>query len=377
MGGRGLATVVALSLGLGTGGIAQRPDPGDAPALEAAARDLCGREIVLLGESGTHGDGRTEAFKAALVRRLVGRCRFSAVLFEGSIYDALAWNRTLRHGGMADAASLGDAVGGLWKRDAEFRAMTPFLVERARADRLLIGGLDDNLGGEGEAYSLGPMADELASVLPEPRRSQCSAAMRARATYSYEPDAPAERARQIALLGCLDDASRASSGGDERKAMLDNFRRLVVSDTDPTAGFGARDRAMFDNLRWYKARLPRAAKVIVWAATIHIAKSARLETPGNVANFGEYVHDAYGRRAFALGFASHGGSYRVGTRPANRHVVAVLPVPADSLETRAAGVRAERLTSAPRASQCLARPRRRCSAMTRAELITGTRLWTA
>ena len=39
----------------------------DNAALNATVYAVCGREVVMIGESATHGDGHTESFKVALV----------------------------------------------------------------------------------------------------------------------------------------------------------------------------------------------------------------------------------------------------------------------------------------------------------------------
>ena len=55
--------------------------------------DLCGRQIVLLGESPTHGFGVSMRLKADLVRTLVERCHVDAVFFESGVYDFLKKSR--------------------------------------------------------------------------------------------------------------------------------------------------------------------------------------------------------------------------------------------------------------------------------------------
>src|SRR5688500_4580157 len=69
----------------------------DERALDAATRDLCDKEIALLGEA-THGDGRTVEFKVKLVQRLVNECDFDALFFESSHYDFLEFSRRARAG---------------------------------------------------------------------------------------------------------------------------------------------------------------------------------------------------------------------------------------------------------------------------------------
>ncbi|HEY2467258.1 MAG TPA: hypothetical protein VGI45_05350 [Terracidiphilus sp.] len=56
-------------------------------ALTAVAHGLCHRQVVMLGESATHGDDHREAFKVGLVERLVNECRFDSVFFEPSHYE--------------------------------------------------------------------------------------------------------------------------------------------------------------------------------------------------------------------------------------------------------------------------------------------------
>jgi erythromycin esterase-like protein len=46
---------------------------GDEAALSAATKGLCHTQVVMLGESLTHGDGHTVAFKVALIERLIDR----------------------------------------------------------------------------------------------------------------------------------------------------------------------------------------------------------------------------------------------------------------------------------------------------------------
>src|SRR5438309_5125590 len=46
------------------------------PALRAAEHDLCGKQVALLGENGFHGEGKSVAFRALLIRRLVTRCGY-------------------------------------------------------------------------------------------------------------------------------------------------------------------------------------------------------------------------------------------------------------------------------------------------------------
>ena len=59
-------------------------------ATEQAVALLCDKRIALLGELPSHGEARAFAGKAAIVRALVDRCGYSALLFEAPIYEFVA-----------------------------------------------------------------------------------------------------------------------------------------------------------------------------------------------------------------------------------------------------------------------------------------------
>jgi erythromycin esterase-like protein len=105
-------------------------DSADGIALTAVTRDVCHRQVVMLGESATHGDGHTEAFKVALVERLVNECGFDSVFFEASHYEFINIARRLRTGQAVSVDQLSSAVGGPWKFDREFQPVLPFLLAK-------------------------------------------------------------------------------------------------------------------------------------------------------------------------------------------------------------------------------------------------------
>ena len=154
-----LLAALALALSPATASAAPRD-----PAMDAAVRDLCPRRIAMLGEA-SHGDGATFAFKAALIRRLVSECGYTAVLFESSHYDFLEFMRRLRAGEEATQAMLASAIGGVWNRYAELTPLITFLFEQARNGRLTLGGLDDQLGSAGAFFSNDEMPARLTALL--------------------------------------------------------------------------------------------------------------------------------------------------------------------------------------------------------------------
>jgi erythromycin esterase-like protein len=322
------------------------------PALRAAERDLCGKQVALLGESGFHGEGKSVAFRAALIRRLVTRCGFRAVFFEASHDDFLAVERAAKRRQPLTEAMVSSAIGGKWNKDAELAPLVAFLAAEARAGRLTLGGLDDQLGSAGAFYSLDVMPAELAAALPPERREACRAALTQRLYYAYSDSSPHDPASIARLQSCLAEmraALSASSGDrelrDERLEMIASAERDIARDFVPLkANIAGRDRSMYLNFRWLAGRLPRGARIVVWAANQHIARDAALDsdfTPGG--NLGAYIRHDYGARAFALGFTSASGSFRW-TRKETKEIPAAAP---GSLEAMLVGGTGEAFYAGP------------------------------
>lgn len=321
--------------------ISQTPDyeqlrsqeaPAEAAALDTVTQELCGRKVVMLGENGFHGDGRSAAFKADLVQRLVTDCGFDAVVFEASRYDFIAMSRAMRRGDAASPTMLSSAIGGLWNQNAELQGLIQFLFQRAQAGNVVLGGIDDQLGSRGAFYSLERMPIELASFLPEPRREACAGRLKQRIWSSFPATAPYTEEVRSEIRACIAEIQVAvadAPGGNPRdtadlQAMNDSYAQALDRDfLDGPQRIRGRDRDMFRNLQAFMADLPEDAKVIVWSANSHVAKEARAIGPYETGgNLGEYVHRRYADRAFALGFSAASGSYRYTVRTAREIPIA-------------------------------------------------------
>lgn len=280
------------------------------PAMDAAVRDLCHRQVAMLGEA-SHGDGATFAFKAALIRRLVSECGYDAVLFEASHYDFVELMRRLREGEAATPAMLSSAIGGIWNRYAELTPLIGFLFERARAGRMTLGGLDDQLGSAGAFFSNDEMPLRLTALLPADARERCRSLLHRRIYSGYPRAASESAAMRAGLLACATEMMATARNPEERQFDL-NIARMIDRDLGDQAMFvRRRDESMFQNLRWYAARLGRRAKIIIWAQNAHVARDASTSTAFPAGgNLGALVSRLYGRRAFALGFSAYGGAWR-------------------------------------------------------------------
>lgn len=300
-------------------------------ALAEAVRDLCGKKVALLGEGPTHGDGATETFKVALVDRLIHQCGFTVVFFEASHYEFLNLELSRKSGQQVSASQVAAAVGGLWRFDREFQPLLPVLTDGFNAGKLHLGGLDDQLGGFGQDFSNKQLGQDLTAELSPDRRSACREEIRHRVYQDYPPGKSYSAADKDMLLLCL-AAARKTATDTEQRQMLRSLSRWIGRDLlDDAEAIHGRERSMFENFRWLRARQPRNAKIIVWGATVHLSKDASVisyfSTSGNL---GSRVHSIYGKGAYSLGFSALEGSYRVGGRNQRQ-----LPsAPAGSLEAQ-------------------------------------------
>jgi erythromycin esterase-like protein len=315
---------------------------GDNDALTAATKALCHSRIAMLGESATHGDGHTLAFKVALVERLVDQCGFDSVFFEASHYEFINLNRRLRMRQAVTTDAVLSAVGGLWKFNQEFQPLPPFLLTKAQSGQVFLGGIDDQLGQIGQDYANIEMVTELTNLLPQQHRQACSVALHKRIYYDYTDASPYTKEDRAQIETCLSEMQQTNpadkttqrQGRAERQEMISAAERCISRDFSSDAEYTVnRDRSMFQNFQWLLRQKRRRNKVILWAATVHIAKQANPAWGDHTGtNFGSLVHQQYSSRAFSLGFSALTGSYK----EIGRRAIQQMPTaPSDSVEANA------------------------------------------
>lgn len=304
-------------------------------------REMCGKSVALIGESPVHGFGKTLEFKVELVRRLIDECHYNALFFESGIYDFLNIEERLKSGHDVTDSMIAAAIGRLWA-NKEVEPLIPFLRERIAGGKIYLGGMDDQLARGTWAQHEMPAA--LAAYLPGDRQARCLAILQKHTLWQYTPDAPYGFQDKARILGCLDsiDAQLSKTkapGGAGGRAMIDSLRRQFDRDfqsipagmDEDTLGWNERDRSMHQNFRWLLAQLPPRSKVIVWAATVHVAKElSTVPEDERKVPLGFYIHRDFRNRAFALGFSAYSGSYAMVGQP----VRPLSPAPQDSLESR-------------------------------------------
>ena len=278
--------------------------------LDPLIKSVCDRDVVLLGEDSGHGAGRTTEVKSQITRRLVTECGFDAIVFESQFYDFLDFEKQVV-AGTATRQTLADAIGALWSRTADMQPLIDFLFERAAARRILIGGMDPQVGGITGFYSQRKLGAELASILTNPeRRAACEVRMNRQHAWTYDAMNPFDEAAKTQLRECgraVAEAGRAeaTSMTAEKVAMARAYGRYMEQTLD--GDINARDLGMYENLSWHRKRWPKGAKVVVWCATSH---AARTQVPGIPWRpLGSHLSKELGSRVAVIGFSAISGSF--------------------------------------------------------------------
>ena len=314
--------------------------------IEPVVHTLCGKRVALLGESPVHGFGETLEFKAELVRRLVGECHYNAVFMESGIYDFIHIEKVLKSGQPVTDQMVSAAIGGLWS-NKEVQSLVPFLTQGVEAGSLTLGGLDDQIGAG--TYASHAMASDLAQYLEGDDKSRCFGILQKHLSWLYTAAAPYNPSDKTKIVGCLNEieshSSQASAGrkpwAEEDTAMVESLKRDIARDftEDDFSKSGQevkwmndRDRSMYVNFKRLSSRLPPHSKIIMWGATVHLAKDlSGINGFEGRTPFGSYIRRDFGDRAFSLGFSAYSGDFAFVHQPIQQLGIA----PASSLEGQA------------------------------------------
>lgn len=318
----------------------------------ALRRALAGNRVVMLGEQ-THFDGATFEAKIALIQFLHDSLGYNTLAFEGDFYALDKGYRQLAAGQPVAPVLQRSVYEGIWSGTAEFEKLTAYLTKHRE---LRLAGFDCQQFGE---YTKELLLPELRSFVAKDPRTRWTAAdfypgqeLLAELTsgdFANLVRHPGDTVRiarwvarcrtSLAYIAARQpaQASRArfwqqwlrSTTGAQRDAM-------AAARGVPDIVQNRRDALMADNLL-FLARQPENAKIIVWAATYHVAnKISRLDLDDSVTAryvrrvaadstdnqevtarrllgggipMGELVKRRLGKAVFALGFVAGGGSY--------------------------------------------------------------------
>jgi erythromycin esterase len=306
-------------------------DFSDLQPLKAAIGDA---RVVMLGEQ-SHGDGATFLAKARLVAFLHQEMGFDVLAWESGLFDvAQAW-RQVQAGADVLSASKG-AIFPIWMRSEQVLPTIGYVASTVGTARPLeLAGFDDQFTGTVSRDSMHILTEQFArrigSAVPDdpewPAAQETLHELASNLHHATKPTA-AEQVRLLRLMAALaaDAAARPSSDREAR------FWRQVLASAEvyaratwvmppnqyTVAGQESRDVQMGRNLVWLANVWYPGRRIIVWAASAHIAREVtQLSLPNGGQPFqyswsmrmGGQAHAVLGDDMYTIGFTASTGSF--------------------------------------------------------------------
>jgi len=294
-----LFVVLAILLGCEKLRVAEKPAATDAYSL--LKNTVCDKQITLLGEGNSHDEGATNAFKSRMARDLIADCGFSLIIFESSFYQFVNLNRDLSAVQQITRDEINASIGGLWAHQIEIDPLVKFLTEVANDRKVIIAGMDDQIGGRGQDYSNFGLPVELTEGLEIEQREACRAAINKHIYWAYTKIDRYDADKKQFILSCLkgpdtpEDAQLAAM----RASLIRDFQRDLL---EGDARYTGRANSMYENFEyWYDGQ--DRPKTIIWTATVHAAKTGRLSP-----SFGQLIQRRFGDEAYTAGFSALSGT---------------------------------------------------------------------
>ena len=306
-------------------------DFSDLQPLKAAIGDA---RVVMLGEQ-SHGDGTTFLAKARLVAFLHQEMGFDVLAWESGLWDVAQVWRQVQAGHELLAASR-RGIFTIWTRSEQVLPTLDYVASTLGTARPLeLAGFDNQFTGSVSQDSMHlateAFARRIGSAVPDdaewPAARETLRELASNLHYTTKPAAAAQE-RLLRLLAALrtDAAARA---GTDREAL---FWVQVLESVDAHAratwatlpngptieANNARDAQMGRNLVWLANVWYPGRKIIVWAASSHIARDVAhlqsenaghpFQAPGWSVHMGAEAYPALGAQMYTIGFTAAEGS---------------------------------------------------------------------
>jgi erythromycin esterase len=313
------------------------PTDADFDDLQPLKKSIGSSRVVMLGEQ-THGDGAAFDAKTRLIRFLHEKMGFNVLAFESGLYDCEVGNALLSQG-KPRAEVLNASIFEIWASGEKMLPLFDYLAATKKTRRpLVLTGFDIQFSSFDFKRTASEFPDRLLAGLAaidrglakEDTRQLLARLANLLDDGSFEKLTKDEReSSRRQLVNLLDKVKarvgdRSSRDNDFTLRLLRNLAALEqMASITSEQGFGTqswdgpnlRDGSMADNLVWLLEHRYRGEKIIVWAASMHIARDVaaidtqlRSITYAKYRTMGQGVWDVLKEQMYAIAFTAYDGA---------------------------------------------------------------------
>ena len=315
------------------------PNDTDFGDLQSLKKIIGDARIVQLGEQ-SHGDGTCFKTKIRLIKFLHEEMGFDVLAFESGLYDCdRAWKAFQK--GRSSLLSAREGVFGIWTGSRQTKPLWSYISKNSETGQPLeIAGFDCQFtGSASKKYLMDDMKKFLAINQIELGKDDSAflypALEKLRDGEAYEVADKSQKLEAIfsKIEKQLSDIETAGKTADAQKADLSFWKQQFKSmlsyakyswaEKAPViASVNSRDAQMADNLIWLAKKRHPNKKIIVWAASFHIARNVKkIEVPDGSMTYektipmGELIAKEFGKDAYTIGFTTYDGKAGAYFRP--------------------------------------------------------------
>lgn len=299
--------------------------------------------LVSLGEA-THGTREFFRLKHRMLEFLANRMGFTVFGIEATFPEALDINRYVLTGEGDPEEALSNLHFWTWNTQEVLdmiRWMRAYNEDSSHVEKLKFYGFDMQFPSRAAAVALAylqKMDWERANSFRNPLLIFYGDP---RLFKELPPEQKVEIAASVTKMIDLFDANEAEfirrSTSDEWSVARQHARVLQqyceMATDDPIDAFGARDRAMAENIAWILEHEGPGTRMVAWAHNGHVSKGGDAEAGGGP--MGSHLSRSMGRDMVVFGFGFNQGSFRAIDSRAERRGLStftVAPAPDGSLD---------------------------------------------